>query len=1197
MSEDEKKIHERVTQSHTAQAIKGEVRNGAVSRVATRAVKGSGTSSTAPFVPEAPASGVSTPNAPALGDTGASSAQSGATKSAGSKDLGASGTASASDDSASKAPPKSDATPNSAGAGSTATGDSSSNDASQSSQNASAGDAKSVDSKASGSQGDNSSQSGDSTAGGDSASGDSGQKEKASQKTSGRGRYGEHSGEESSDKTGSALNKLADATDAVADTAMSGGSSGDGTQALATKIGGEKAGKAVGAVGASTVDNVVGGAIDDAVDWSVDRAGPTPFKKPEPTTKYGKEAREDKKTVLRHAGRGAYQGAKAGGLYGAAAGAIKGVITGALRTNAARRTTKFLAGAGLAFLAFLVACIMMMTTIIAQTISTAVAGADQSRRAEEGFLGEGASHGDLDKAQDAVNDLGVDLEWTVMAALNQATGYTPPPQGGGSAPPTPSMPAPSESASPSESVAPSESPAPNAKAPKDASVSNRVFGPTAIPGATTLAQSSPLSVPGFQVVSVSTTATPSPGPSETPADGSPTASPTETASAPAPSVDAGTPGEYPVDKEKAKKDFGLTDEDFEDMPKFSRWLATTIAVKRDEVARKKGMTVTLNSGSEIDPNAIFFTTDSGKSQAEVAREAYVEAIKSLPLEGIDEKADGIYDQALRWWYGQSCTVPGSQGGVANMGNFTGKGVPPEAVPWVKNAASHSEYQIPAAFFAYIMDRETDFRPGLFANDRNGGTWGLFQINAHEWRTITKGGSFDSPNIKDPMVHTEYGAKYFDNRLETVRKMRAKNPTKPYATELTDLEALMIAHNAGEGNLKKYPNLPSITRGYLEEFRQKFQGYGGGEPSQTRTQGGQAPSPTGNVSNQGNGSQGDAGTPPNDSGSSAQEASNSSASTGDSPSGKLVKPYGKHPMTSPYGPRKHPVTGGYKFHAGADYGIPSGTDLYAMFDGVVTFSGWMSGYGNYLIVKGNFGGKELGYAFAHNTKNLVKVGDKVTAGQVIALSGNTGVGTGPHLHLELRTADFSGPGREHNTADPVKFLESNGATVDTSGTVQQSATQGQNASCQGAQNVSNSVPPTPGGPPSFDECKQIASIEDGQTPDAIAMGRAICNAFPQFKSYGGRRYSSAIGCRSDHYTGNAIDIMTNTKGVSSADGTQLAQWLAQHHEQLKVKYIIWEQKVWRPKNPVWKKMGDRGNDTLNHYDHVHVSVLNNASGCS
>lgn len=186
-------------------------------------------------------------------------------------------------------------------------------------------------------------------------------------------------------------------------------------------------------------------------------------------------------------------------------------------------------------------------------------------------------------------------------------------------------------------------------------------------------------------------------------------------------------------------------------------------------------------------------------------------------------ADGLNDAS------KLCRSTEMSEGGGGEGSFTGQGVPEQAIPWVNNAASHSQRGIPAAFFAYIMDRETDFRPSLFAMDKNGGTWGLFQINAYEWNQAT-GGNFDNPDIRDPMVHTTYGTEYFDKRLDTVRKMRKNNPTARYATDLTELEALMIAHNAGEGNLQKYPNLPSITQGYLEEFREKFERYGGGEPN-------------------------------------------------------------------------------------------------------------------------------------------------------------------------------------------------------------------------------------------------------------------------------------------------------------------------------------------------------------------------------
>lgn len=173
---------------------------------------------------------------------------------------------------------------------------------------------------------------------------------------------------------------------------------------------------------------------------------------------------------------------------------------------------------------------------------------------------------------------------------------------------------------------------------------------------------------------------------------------------------------------------------------------------------------------------------------------------------------------------------GATADATDVGDYNGKGVPATAKPWVANAEKYSKYHIPAAFFAYIMDRESDFNPAVFSDDANGGTWGLFQINAGEWSKVTGGGSFSSPDIKDPMVHTQYGAKYFDNRLEGIRAMRKAHPNAAYTKDLTELEDLMIAHNAGEGNLQKYPSLPSITKSYLAEYKQKFPAYGGGEAS-------------------------------------------------------------------------------------------------------------------------------------------------------------------------------------------------------------------------------------------------------------------------------------------------------------------------------------------------------------------------------
>jgi murein DD-endopeptidase MepM/ murein hydrolase activator NlpD len=88
----------------------------------------------------------------------------------------------------------------------------------------------------------------------------------------------------------------------------------------------------------------------------------------------------------------------------------------------------------------------------------------------------------------------------------------------------------------------------------------------------------------------------------------------------------------------------------------------------------------------------------------------------------------------------------------------------------------------------------------------------------------------------------------------------------------------------------------------------------------------------------------------------------------------------------------------RMHYGIDIAVSTGTPVRAAFSGRVTFAGSLGGYG--LLVKVNHGnGVETRYG--HNSKILVKVGQIVEAGQVLARSGNTGVSTGPHVHFEIR----------------------------------------------------------------------------------------------------------------------------------------------------------------------------------------------------
>ncbi|NLG84954.1 MAG: peptidoglycan DD-metalloendopeptidase family protein [Firmicutes bacterium] len=104
------------------------------------------------------------------------------------------------------------------------------------------------------------------------------------------------------------------------------------------------------------------------------------------------------------------------------------------------------------------------------------------------------------------------------------------------------------------------------------------------------------------------------------------------------------------------------------------------------------------------------------------------------------------------------------------------------------------------------------------------------------------------------------------------------------------------------------------------------------------------------------------------------------------------------VTSGFGWRRHPVLKTNKFHTGIDIAVPTGTPVYAADTGVVLIAGWRGGYG-YLVAIDH--GRGLSTFYAHNSTLLVKEGDVVVKGQRIALSGNTGLSTGPHLHFEVR----------------------------------------------------------------------------------------------------------------------------------------------------------------------------------------------------
>ncbi len=111
------------------------------------------------------------------------------------------------------------------------------------------------------------------------------------------------------------------------------------------------------------------------------------------------------------------------------------------------------------------------------------------------------------------------------------------------------------------------------------------------------------------------------------------------------------------------------------------------------------------------------------------------------------------------------------------------------------------------------------------------------------------------------------------------------------------------------------------------------------------------------------------------------------------SGQLIWPV-NGPITSPFCERRPWEA----CHPGIDIGVPSGTPIHAADSGRVTIAGWVSGYGNYTCIQHT---GVLSTCYGHQSRIMVSVGQSVSQGQVIGLSGCTGLCFGPHLHFEVR----------------------------------------------------------------------------------------------------------------------------------------------------------------------------------------------------
>lgn len=136
-------------------------------------------------------------------------------------------------------------------------------------------------------------------------------------------------------------------------------------------------------------------------------------------------------------------------------------------------------------------------------------------------------------------------------------------------------------------------------------------------------------------------------------------------------------------------------------------------------------------------------------------------------------------------------------------------------------------------------------------------------------------------------------------------------------------------------------------------------------------------------------------------------------------GSLIWPVESGSITSGFGQRQAPTAGASTNHAGVDISVPSGTAVYSAAAGTVKHTGSTAARGNYMIID-HGGGLETIYQ--HLSGFVAAAGQTVRAGQKIALSGNTGVSTGAHLHFEVR--------QDGRSVDPLVYTGSSNEGGDT-----------------------------------------------------------------------------------------------------------------------------------------------------------------------
>ncbi|NMD57987.1 peptidoglycan DD-metalloendopeptidase family protein [Tsukamurella columbiensis] len=331
----------------------------------------------------------------------------------------------------------------------------------------------------------------------------------------------------------------------------------------------------------------------------------------------------------------------------------------------------------------------------------------------------------------------------------------------------------------------------------------------------------------------------------------------------------------------------------------------------------------------------------------------------------------------------------------------------------------------------------------------------------------------------------------------------------------------------------------------------------------------------------------------------------------------VKPMkqGTYQITSPFGPRSGAM------HWGMDVSGPEGTPIYAFADGLVRSAGPSSGFGNWIIIDHNIKGQKVSSLYGHmyNDGVLVKVGQQVTAGQLIAKEGNAGASSGAHLHFEIHPGGYKGPDSSTSAVDPRPWFDAAGepggqpAAAPAPAPVGATAPAAQDPSAPRAPPTDSAAAPTPSpvaaqqatvtqfsqntGPGQVD---RTGGIEGGHVSFGNISGTGITTAgqqrswdlvrkaFPEVTLVSATRIEQVLGRPDNHNRGIAIDI-----GGDVARLPAVAAWIAQNFPDSRE--LIWGVPPFDANISMGKPYKfDQG--TLNdHKDHVHWTAPDRVLG--